>query len=107
MKTPPPGPADDAECLRYSDSGGYEFAEVQLDRDTDALRVAMLILENLPALHATDSDARYVPWYESRLDRVRTVDDLPVAYADYSDQTEGWELGWGSGRCVPAPPSLN
>lgn len=30
--------------------------------------------------------------------------DLPVAYADYFDDSNGWELGWGTKHFFPRPP---
>ena len=99
-----PEPDDEANCLRYSSAGWYEFAETEVDDDTAVEKIALLILAHLPAPRATGSDTRYVRWYDSLMEHVRSMADLPVAYADYMDHDRGWEIGWGSGRRHPAPP---
>jgi hypothetical protein len=101
-----PEPEDEAACVRYSSADGNEFTGVHLGHDADATLVAALILVNLPDLLPADSDAQYLQWYRSMMEQVRSVEDVPVAYADYFDDGKGWELGWGSGRYYPAPPSL-
>lgn len=37
--------------------------------------------------------------------RVERHGGMPIAYADYFDEEDGWEIGWGSGIRHPHPPT--
>ena len=95
---------DKEECIRYSSAAQNEFVGAKVDAHTDARHLAELIRLGLPSLQVTTSHSEYVRWFAGLLDQVRTVDDLPVAYADYFDVSNGWELGWCSRRYYPEPP---
>lgn len=66
------------------------------------------ILKAMPSLQRTTLDETgnqaYVLWYAMLCSQIRDLRDLPIAYADYFDDSEGWELGWGSKRRVRTPP---
>ncbi|PJJ42956.1 hypothetical protein ATK23_0116 [Glutamicibacter mysorens] len=82
---------------------------MQFPEDVSRVSVAEAILEALPSLQRSTQgetgNLDYVRWYAQLLSQVTRLDELPVAYADYFDDSEGWELGWGSDRRFPAPPS--
>ena len=90
--------------LRYTSGAGTEFAGGAVDAMTSPDAVAELILASLPTLRPSGGTSGYTEWFEALLARVEPEHSLPVAYADYFDDTADWELGWGSGARHPAPP---
>lgn len=101
---PDPDPDEGAECIYYSSAGFNEFNGTEFNRSVEADQVARLILSGLPGLQMATGRLDYVRWYAGLIDRVESLEDLPVAYADYFDSSKGWELGWCSGRFFPEPP---
>lgn len=96
-------------AINYTTGAGIEFAGSFVTPTTTADDVADMILAALPGLKPAADDAEYVAWYAGllRLMGARPNPDgpLPIAYADYFDEREGWEIGWGSGVRYPHPPS--
>ena len=98
------------ESCRYSTAAENLFNnDVQFPEDVSRVSVAEAILEAMPSLQRSASEETgnldYVRWYAQLLSQVTKLSELPVAYADYFDDSEGWELGWGSDRRFPAPLS--
>lgn len=96
--------ADPTEGIHYSSGAETEFAGGIVDAMTPPDAVADLILRALPRLAKDEGSPDYVRWYEGLLSLVEPEHRLPVAYADYFDDADGWEIGWGSGIRHPAPP---
>lgn len=95
-------------CL-YSTAAENVFNnDVQFPEDVSRVSVAEAILETMPSLQRSAPEETgnldYVRWYAQLLSQVTKLSELPVAYADCFDDSEGWELGWGSDRRFPAPP---
>lgn len=90
--------------LAYSTGGLTEFAGGEASVATPPETVADLILRALPERAPTGSDPTYVSWFADLLRRVESSGQLPIAYADYFDVSEGWEIGWGTGIRHPRPP---
>ena len=65
---------------------------------------ADLILRALPDTVAAEHDPAYVAWFDELLTLVERSGNLPVAYAEYFDVSEGWEVGSGV-RC-PLPSEV-
>lgn len=84
----------------YTTATGSSF----LNREVSAAAVADMILAALPTLDRPRTDSRYVAWFRELLVLVDEHRDLPVAYADYFDDRQGWNIGWGSDIRHPAPP---
>lgn len=95
---------DQSECIIYSSAAMNSFMGAEVEADSDASDLAKMILAGLPSLRETTSHSEYVCWFAGLLDQVRTMADLPVAYADYFDVSNGWEVGWCSRRYYPEPP---
>ncbi|CPZ33568.1 macro domain-containing protein [Mycobacteroides abscessus] len=91
-------------ALRYSTGGLTVFAGGEVTVTTTPERVADLILSALPEVTPTHDDPAYMAWFAELLRVVERTKALPVAYADYFDAGEGWEVGWGSGVKHPRPP---
>ncbi len=95
-------------CL-YSTADQNVFNnDVQFPEDVSHVSVAEAILEAMPSLQRStrqeSGNQQYTSWYAMLMSQVHGLTDLPVAYADYFDESLGWELGWGSTRRVPQPP---
>lgn len=102
-------PHNASESCVYTTAGVNVFNnDVQFPEDVSHVGVAEAILESMPSLQRSTpgetGNLDYVRWYAQLLSQVTRLDELPVAYADYFDDSEGWELGWGSDRRFPAPP---
>lgn len=102
-------PHNASENCVYSTAGVNVFNNnVQFPEDVSHVGVAEAILAALPSLQRSTPDETgnldYVRWYAQLLSQVTHLSELPVAYADYFDDAEGWELGWGSDRRFQAPP---
>ncbi|SLJ75668.1 appr-1-p processing domain-containing protein [Mycobacteroides abscessus subsp. abscessus] len=91
-------------ALRYSTGGLTEFAGGEVTVTTPPERVADLILSALRDVTPTNDDPAYIAWFDELIRTVERSNALPVAYADYFDASEGWEVGWGSGVKHPRPP---
>ena len=93
----------------YSTADDYVFnIEIQFPADVTHVAVAEAILESMPSLQRTTPEQtgnqEYASWYAQLISQVHNVRDLPVAYADYFDDSKGWELGWGTKHFFPRPP---
>ncbi|MGY1994482.1 macro domain-containing protein [Mycolicibacterium fortuitum] len=99
-----PDVTDWDSALRYSTGGLTEFAGGEVTVTTTPERVADLILSALRDVTPTHDDPAYMAWFAELLRAVERTKALPVAYADYFDASEGWEVGWGSGVKHPRPP---
>lgn len=91
-------------ALHYSTGGLSEFAGAEVTVTTTPERVADLISGELRDATPTDDDPAYIAWFAALIHTVERTKALPVAYADYFDAGEGWEIGWGSGVKHPRPP---
>ncbi|WP_146112262.1 hypothetical protein [Arthrobacter sp. MYb222] len=96
-------------CL-YSTADENAFnQEIQFPRDVSHVSVAEAILDGMPSLQRSSMEEtgnrEYVHWYAQLASLVNQLSDLPVAYANYFDDTEGWEMGWGSKQRFPHPPA--
>ncbi|PND57510.1 O-acetyl-ADP-ribose deacetylase [Mycobacterium sp. ENV421] len=91
-------------AVTYTSGGLNEFAGSEVTVTTSAETVADIILNALPKVMPTADDPAYVAWYAGLVHLVELTGKLPVAYAEYFDATEGWELGWGSNIRYPRPP---
>lgn len=71
---------------------------------SDPEGVADLIVAALPAMAPTFDDPAYVAWFGGLMEKVQLTRAPPIAYAEYFDDTDGWEVGWGAGIRHPHPP---
>ena len=99
-----PAPHSDP-VLKYTTGSGTEFAEINVNVATRPEEVADAMLAALPALGFSFDDPAYVRWYDELMSLVEQQAALPIAYADYFDDSLGWEIGWGSGLIHPPPPT--
>jgi O-acetyl-ADP-ribose deacetylase len=90
--------------IDYTTGAGAQFAGAQVTVTTSADLVADVMLSVLPPMSTDRRDPGYVRWYEGLMQLVEPDGALPIAYADYFDDAEGWEIGWGSGVRYPPPP---
>lgn len=97
--------ADDQPALRYTTGSFTEFAGGDVTVTTSPDKVADLILAALPGIMPIGDDPDYVAWFADLMVLVERAARPPVAYADYFDDTAGWEVGWGSGIRHPQPPA--
>ena len=83
---------------------------VQFPADVSHIDVAEAILDAIPSLQRSplshNGNREYVNWYRQLQSQIKTMQDLPVAHADDFDNSEGWELGWGTKHIFPKPPVL-
>lgn len=88
----------------YSSADGSAFMGAEVTPTTPAADVAEIILAALPLAVPSADDPAYVSWYAGLLAAVRETGDLPIAYAEYFDVSEGWRVG----RTLryPQPPAL-
>lgn len=91
-------------ALHYTTGSLAEFAGREVTVTTTPDEVADLILSALRNVTPTHDDPAYTTWFAELLHSVERTKALPVAYADYFDAGEGWEIGWGSGVKYPRPP---
>ena len=96
---------DHEAAIHYSSGGLTEFAGGEVSVATSPETVADLILNALPEVAPTADDTDYVSWFATLMKIVDAIAQLPVAYADYFDESGGWEIGWGSGIRYPHPPA--
>ena len=91
-------------AFHYTTGTEFEVAGRRVDAETTAAELAESIVPLLPD-PGIGIDAEYVAWYGKFLDLARRHRALPIAYADYFDDDRGWEIGWGSGIRIQAPPT--
>jgi len=91
-------------AITYSTGAGTQFAGATVAVTSSPEDVADLILYAMPALQTAHLDPEYARWYDTLLELVERHDALPIAYADYFDDSRGWEIGWGSGVRHQHPP---
>ncbi|WP_308192948.1 macro domain-containing protein [Mycobacterium sp. PSTR-4-N] len=91
-------------ALHYTTGSLAEFAGREVTVTTTPDEVADFILSALRNVTPTHDDPAYTTWFAELLHSVERTKALPVAYADYFDAGEGWEIGWGSGVKYPRPP---
>ncbi len=96
---------DPATSIPYTSGAESAFADGAVDAMSSPGEVADLVLRAMPRLRPDADDPRYVAWYDGLVALVEPRHELPVSFADGFDDTEGWEIGWGSGIRYPAPPS--
>lgn len=92
-------------ALNYTTGGGSEFAGARVTVATSPEVAADVILAALPELSPENADPSYEQWYDELMKLVERHGDMPIAYADYFDEEDGWEIGWGSGIRHPHPPT--
>lgn len=92
-------------ALNYSTGGGSEFAGGRVTVAVSPEVVADVILAALPELSPQNADPSYEQWYGELMELVEQHGGLPIAYADYFDGEDGWEIGWGSGIRHRYPPT--
>jgi O-acetyl-ADP-ribose deacetylase (regulator of RNase III) len=95
---------DGESAISYSSGGLTEFAGGEVTVTTSPETVADLILDALPGAAPTADDPEYVCWFADLMQLVESTGRPPIAYDDYSDHSEGWEVGWASGIRHPLPP---
>lgn len=96
---------DPESSIHYTSGAEAEFAGGTVDAMSTPDEVAGMILRALPRLAATNDAPGYAAWFAGLVAAVEPQHALPVASADGFDDTEGWEIGWGSGRRYPHPPA--
>jgi O-acetyl-ADP-ribose deacetylase (regulator of RNase III) len=93
----------DNEVVGYTTGNGSHVSGM----DVTAATTPDALADHLLALHpdlTPERDPAYTQWYRELLDLVEERYALPIAFADYFDATDGWEVGWGSGVRHPHPP---
>lgn len=103
-------PFEPRESCLYSTAANDVFNHhIQFPGDVSCTTVAEAILTEMPSLQrtalSTTGNEEYVHWYEQLASQVQELSDLPIAYADYFDDTDGWAIGWGSRQRIPHPPT--
>jgi O-acetyl-ADP-ribose deacetylase len=99
---------DNKAAIKYSIGALAEFASGEVTVTTSPETVADLILNALPEAAPTADDPEYVSWFADLMQLVESAGQPPIAYADYFEHSEGWEVGWDSGirhPHRPVPPS--
>lgn len=96
--------SDHRASILYTTADGRSFVSTELTAASSTDDVADVILGGLPELGPPAADWAYAGWYTGLLGLVQRHDALPIAYADYFEDGEGWEIGWGSGVRYPHPP---
>lgn len=91
-------------ALLYTTGSLTEFAGSEVTVVSTPDSVAELILNALPESTPREDDPAYVAWFADLWSLIERCKALPIAYADYFDGSEGWEVGWGSGIRHPRPP---
>ncbi|MCS4275830.1 O-acetyl-ADP-ribose deacetylase (regulator of RNase III) [Mycetocola sp. BIGb0189] len=94
----------DGYVLRYTDGMGPNFLDTQVPPLADPDALADRIIAALPHVRPLRDDAEYAAWFAGLQNLCRREISVPIGYADYFDDTLGWEIGWGSGVRYPLPP---
>jgi O-acetyl-ADP-ribose deacetylase len=93
------------DAITYSIGALTEFASGEVTVTTSPETVTDLILNALPEAAPTADDPEYVSWFADLMQLAESTGRPPIAYDDYSDHREGWEVGSGSGIRHPLPPA--
>ena len=99
------GVRDHEAAITYSTGALTEFAGGEVTVTTSPETVADLILNALPEAAPTADDPEYVSWFADLMKLVESAGTPPIAYAEYFDESNGWEVGWGTGIRHPRPPA--
>lgn len=97
--------AEGGDPLRFTTGDRTEFVGGAEIAGRTVSGIADVILESFPGLRADQGDPAYAVWFAGLVDQAEQADELPIAYADYFDDSNGWEIGWGTGVRYPAPPA--
>jgi len=88
--------------LHYSTGSTTEVLDQEVTLTTPISDIADHLAAYLePAITRNPNN---VSWFVGLHDIVRTHDAVPIAYADYFDDTQGWEIGWVAGSDTPSRP---
>jgi O-acetyl-ADP-ribose deacetylase (regulator of RNase III) len=90
--------------INYSSSQGSDFMGHTVDLSATADSVADVILEAMPTAVSNADDTEYADWFAGLLARVEELIQLPIAYADFPLQTDGWDVG-GTDYLAPPRPT--
>lgn len=93
----------DRDILSYTTGNETNVAGMDVTAATLPDTLADHLLTLTPDLEPA-ADPAYVAWYRDLMALVEEKYQLPIAFADYFDDADGWEVGWGSGVRVPHPP---
>lgn len=80
-------------AIQYTTGAFTEFAGGEVTVVTAPEMVADLILSELPDVAPTYDDPGYVAWYAGLLSLVEQRRCLPIAFGEYFDPGNGWEIG--------------
>ncbi|GAA3800935.1 hypothetical protein [Cellulomonas soli] len=97
-------PQDRRATLDYTTGDGADFAGIAVTAATSPDQVADAVLAARPHLARPERDWAYAGWFAELLGLVEQQNRLPVAFADWFEESLGWEVGWGSGVRFPMPP---
>ncbi|NYJ02437.1 hypothetical protein HNR19_003135 [Nocardioides thalensis] len=92
-------------AISYTTGAADRLLDTRIIATTPASEVADTILRGLSHIRGREPDWEYAGWYAGLLGLAEQHGALPIAYADYFDDDEGWEVGWGSGIRYPHPPA--
>jgi len=95
---------DPDSALRYTTGQFTEFAGGEVTVTSTPESVAKLVLNALPETAPNQDDPAYVSWFAELVGLCERSMSVPVAYAEYFDSSEGWEIG--SGARYPHPPEV-
>ncbi|WP_137843778.1 O-acetyl-ADP-ribose deacetylase [Microbacterium sp. 2FI] len=96
--------ADPRAQVAYTTGAVNEFLGRHVDALTPRAELADAMLAAMPTLEPLADDPAYVAWYAGLLARVEQTYGRPISYADYFDDSLGWEIGWCTDDRYPAPP---
>ncbi|WP_309135418.1 hypothetical protein [Cellulomonas sp.] len=90
--------------LSWSTGNGTDVVGLDVTASTTPDTVADALVAAVPAFGRSWRDWTYAGWYAELLALVERERRLPVSFADWFDDSQGWEVGWGTGVRFPAPP---
>ena len=91
-------------ALNYSTGDSPSSPAVKYSLPLHPRRLPISSSELHPERTPIGTDPTYVSWFADLPRRLESSGQLPIAYADYFDVSEGWEIGWGTGIRHPRPP---
>ncbi|MGD6978699.1 MULTISPECIES: macro domain-containing protein [Citricoccus] len=108
--TPFDTPRDGMRVLRYSTVDRAMVGGREVTAGTTPAEAAAVILDQVGNPDPEPVHPRYTAWFASLIAEVETATSatgqaLPVDHSEDVDDRGSWELGPGSGRRHPAPPS--
>lgn len=106
MGSDQPRPMKTSGPFFYSTGSGDDVAGLRVSSTTSVNQMANWILDVL-GNPSTETDPGYVRWFAELVALSHASGALPIAYADYFDPKDGWEIGWGSGLRIPHPPAMH